>query len=101
MTLNVDEVDEGNKLPTFFLIINQKQKIMNVFDQEAKPIFLIGEPIKGLEEQEIMILRDNLNEMKKIYQEMMPDYHIVVYTCDKIDQVTFNILSANGKQSNV
>jgi len=68
----------------------------------TKPIFLIGIPTdESLSEQEFIDLNNSLEEKRNNAQERMPDYNVVVYTCDKIKQITFTILSVDGKQSNV
>lgn len=72
------------------------------FNENPKPIFLIGIPVLSeMSEKEFNDINISISEKKKELHEKMPDYHIVVYTCDKIEQITFTILTADGKQSNV
>lgn len=69
---------------------------------ESKPIFLIGFPIEeSISESDYRDFQIFLYKTKKKHQEEMPDYHVVVFSCSKLLQTTFTILTADGKQSNV
>lgn len=69
---------------------------------EPKPIFLMGIPAREFNnEGELELYNDYIHQQKESLKERMPDYHVIVYTCEKVNQMTFSILTTDGKQSNL
>lgn len=67
-----------------------------------KPVLLIGLPSDfEISEQEHKEQTLRCDELQVKYSEKMPDYHVIVYYCMKVEQITFNILTPDGKQSNI